>query len=152
MVLLKQFDDQGFVFYTNYNSRKAQELEDNPHAALVFFWPSLDYQVRIEGTISRTSEEESDQYFQTRPRESQIGAIASPQSEVITDRYELERRADELKVLYADTSIDRPTHWGGYRLQPERIEFWKSRPGRMHDRLLYERGKDRQWKLSRLAP
>ncbi|HEY6119837.1 MAG TPA: pyridoxamine 5'-phosphate oxidase, partial [Pyrinomonadaceae bacterium] len=112
MVLLKGFDEGGFVFYTNYKSRKAAELEDNPYAALVFFWAQLEYQVRVEGTITRTSEEESDKYFQTRPRESQIGAIASPQSEVIANRNELDRRAEELKILYADMSIERPAHWG----------------------------------------
>jgi len=152
MLLLKQADTAGFVFYTNYQSRKARELDANPFAALVFYWQKLDYQVRVEGPVERTSPAESDEYFATRPRESQLGAHASPQSEVIAGRDILERRFAELEESYRDRTVERPAHWGGYRLQPERIEFWKSRPGRLHDRLLYERQPDGSWQCTRLAP
>jgi pyridoxamine 5'-phosphate oxidase len=151
MVLLKQVDQSGFVFYTNYNSAKAQQLDANPYAALVFYWAKLDRQVRIEGSVSKTSREESQQYFATRPRESQIGAWASEQSEVIASRAVLEQRAEELEKKYGDREIDCPEHWGGYRLKPERIEFWKSRIGRLHDRILYQREGD-AWSITRLAP
>jgi pyridoxamine 5'-phosphate oxidase len=152
MLLLKQADAAGFVFYTNYQSRKARELEANPFAALVFYWQKLDYQVRVEGPVERTSPAESDEYFATRPRESQLGALASPQSEVVAGRAILESRLAELEESYRDRPVERPAHWGGYRLQPERIEFWKSRPGRLHDRLLYERQPNGTWQLTRLAP
>ncbi|HEX6047163.1 MAG TPA: pyridoxamine 5'-phosphate oxidase [Pyrinomonadaceae bacterium] len=152
MVLLKQVDDEGFVFFTNYHSPKGQELESNPYAALVFYWPELDRQVRVEGKVERTSAEESAEYFQTRPRESQIGAWASPQSSVITGRDVLEERVKELEEYYRDREIECPGHWGGYRLRPARIEFWKSRVGRLHDRILYERGSDDAWLIKRLAP
>lgn len=151
MVLLKQVDEDGFVFFTNYQSAKADQLDANPYAALVFYWPRLDRQVRVEGSVIRTSAEESRDYFKTRPRESQIGAWASAQSEVIDSREALEQRARELEEQYRDREIDCPEHWGGYRLTPERIEFWKSRVGRLHDRILYERGSD-GWTISRLAP
>ena len=151
MVLLKQVDEDGFVFFTNYQSAKAEELDTNPYAALVFYWPRLDRQVRVEGSVIRTSAQESRDYFKTRPRESQIGAWASAQSEVITSREALEQRAQELEEQYRDREIDCPEYWGGYRLTPERIEFWKSRIGRLHDRILYERGSD-GWTISRLAP
>lgn len=152
MVLLKQFDERGFVFYTNYQSSKALELEANPLAALVFHWAPLETQVRIEGTVTRTSREESDAYFQTRPRESQIGALASPQSAVIANREVLERKVAELNDLYGDGPIARPESWGGYLLSPDRIEFWKGRVGRLHDRLLYELQPDGTWTIKRLAP
>ena len=151
MVLLKQVDHDGFVFYTNYNSAKAEQLDENPYAAVVFYWPKLDRQVRIEGSITRTSREESLAYFATRPRESQIGAWASEQSEVIESRAVLEQHAEELEKEYADREIECPEHWGGYRLKPERIEFWKSRLGRLHDRILYQREGD-SWTITRLAP
>ena len=151
MVLLKQVDHDGFVFYTNYNSDKAEQLDENPYAALVFYWAKLDRQVRVEGSISRTSREESLAYFATRPRESQIGAWASEQSEVISSRAELEQRAEELEKQYRDREIECPEHWGGYRLKPERIEFWKSRIGRLHDRILYQRDGD-AWTITRIAP
>jgi len=152
MVLLKGVDKRGFVFFTNYLSAKAAELESNPYAALVFFWSAFDRQVRVEGKIVKTSAAESSEYFQTRPRESQIGAWASPQSEVIPSRDELERRKMEFEESYRDRVVDRPLHWGGYRLQPDRIEFWKGRLGRLHDRILYERIKSGDWLIKRLAP
>jgi len=152
MVLLKSYDENGFVFYTNYNSRKARELEANHYAALVIYWAQLDYQVRVEGTVARVSNQESDVYFQSRPRESQIGALASPQSEVVTSREELETRARELEAFHGNRRIKRPEYWGGYRVQPAKIEFWKGRPGRLHDRILYERQADGEWRIQRLAP
>jgi pyridoxamine 5'-phosphate oxidase len=152
MVLLKQVDDQGFVFYTNYNSRKSRELDENPYAALVCYWVGLDRQVRIEGSVERASAAESDKYFKTRPRESQLGALASPQSEVIESRELLEKRFQDFEGMYRDRSVSRPAHWGGYRLKPERIEFWQNREGRLHDRILYERSADRGWRIRRLAP
>jgi pyridoxamine 5'-phosphate oxidase len=152
MVLLKQVDGYGFVFFTNYNSAKARQLEINPYAALVFYWAQLDRQVRVDGKVTRTSPEESAAYFRTRPRESQIGAWASPQSEVIPAREALEQRARELTELYSDREIDCPEHWGGYRLTPDRIEFWSSRVGRLHDRILYELQPDSTWTIKRLAP
>ena len=151
MVLLKQVDHDGFVFYTNYNSAKARQLDANPYAALVFFWVQFDRQVRVEGSISKTSAEESRAYFSTRPRESRIGAWASEQSEEIANRAVLEERAVELEKQYGGRDIDCPEHWGGYRLKPERIEFWKSRIGRLHDRILYQRQGD-SWTIIRLAP
>jgi pyridoxamine 5'-phosphate oxidase len=152
MVLLKQVDDEGFVFFTNYQSSKARQLEINPYAALVFYWPQFERQVRVEGKVTKTSAEESAAYFKTRPRESQIGAWASPQSEVISAREVLEQRAHELSDQYCDREIDCPTHWGGFRLKPDRIEFWKGRVGRLHDRLLYELQPDGSWTIKRLAP
>jgi pyridoxamine 5'-phosphate oxidase len=152
MVLLKQVDGYGFVFFTNYESAKAKQLEINPYAALVFYWPQLERQVRVEGKVTKTSAEESSAYFKTRPRESQIGALASPQSEVITAREVLEQRAHELAELYCDREIDCPANWGGFRLTPDRIEFWKGRVGRLHDRILYELQPDGAWTMKRLAP
>jgi pyridoxamine 5'-phosphate oxidase len=152
MVLLKQVDDDGFVFFTNYQSAKAVELESNPYAALVFYWSPLERQVRVDGKVERTSTEESAQYFQTRPRESQIGAWASPQSSVIAGREVLEQRVQELEDYYRDREIECPEHWGGYRLHPDRIEFWKGRLGRLHDRILYELMSDGTWSIKRLAP
>jgi pyridoxamine 5'-phosphate oxidase len=151
MVLLKQVDHDGFVFFTNYRSAKAEQLDANPYAALVFYWSQLDRQVRVEGSVVRTSEQESRDYFKTRPRESQIGAWASAQSQAISGRDVLERRAQELEDLYAGREVDCPEYWGGYRLRPERIEFWKSRIGRLHDRILYQRDPF-GWSISRLAP
>jgi pyridoxamine 5'-phosphate oxidase len=151
MVLLKQVDHDGFVFFTNYRSTKAEQLDANPYAALVFYWSQLDRQVRVEGGVVKTSVQESREYFSTRPRESQIGAWASAQSQEISSREVLEQRAHELEVLYRDRQVDCPEHWGGYRLKPERIEFWKSRIGRLHDRILYQRNGD-AWTITRLAP
>lgn len=152
LVLLKQADEHGFVFFTNYNSMKAHELDSNPQAALVFYWPQLERQVRVEGKVERTSTAESDAYFKTRPRESQIGALASPQSEVIASRAALQERADQIEKAYEGREVDRPEHWGGYSLRAERIEFWKGRPGRLHDRISYAREADGSWSIKRLAP
>lgn len=152
MVLLKGVDRDGFVFYTNYGSQKARELDENPRAALVMYWVQLDRQVRVEGTVERVSATESDEYFRTRPRESQLGALASPQSEVIDSRDVLVDRFRELDELYRDREVDRPEYWGGYRLKPERIEFWQNRAGRLHDRIVYERQRDGSWTIKRLAP
>lgn len=151
MVLLKQVDHDGFVFYTNYSSQKAADLAENPRAALVMYWVQLDRQVRVEGEVERVSADESDEYFRTRPRESQLGALASPQSEVIDSREVIEQRFRELDKLYRDRPIDRPSHWGGYRLKPEQIEFWQNRTGRLHDRILYARQAG-AWTIRRLAP
>lgn len=152
LVLLKQADERGLIFFTNYQSRKARELDANPAAALVFYWPQLERQVRVEGEVERTSADESEAYFRTRPRDSQIGAAASPQSEVIASREALQKKVDELEKLYEGRDVDRPAHWGGYRLLPERIEFWKGRHGRLHDRISYERQADGSWTIRRLAP
>lgn len=152
MVLLKQVDHDGFVFFTNYRSAKARQLDANPYASLVFYWPQLERQVRVEGSVVRTSEQESREYFRTRPRESQIGAWASVQSEAISGRDVLEERARELEDLYCDRDVDCPEHWGGYRLKPERMEFWKGRVGRLHDRILYQRDSGGAWYITRLAP
>lgn len=151
MVLLKQVDHEGFVFFTNYRSAKAAQLDANPYAALVFYWATLDRQVRVEGSVVRTPAQESRDYFKTRPRESQIGAWASAQSQAIDSRDVLEQRAHELEALYLDREVDCPEYWGGYRLKPERIEFWKSRVGRLHDRILYQRDAT-GWSITRLAP
>lgn len=151
MVLLKQVDHEGFVFFTNYRSAKAIQLDANPYAALVFYWSQFERQVRVEGSVVRTSVEESRDYFQSRPRESQIGAWASAQSEVISGREVLEQQAKELEGLYCDREIDCPEYWGGYRVKPDRIEFWKGRVGRLHDRILYQREAG-GWSIARLAP
>jgi len=152
VVLLKQVDDEGVVFYTNYNSQKARELDENPRAALVLYWVQLDRQIRVEGTVERVSAAESDEYFRTRPRESQLGALASPQSEVVTSREVLEQRFRKLEEVYRESEVNRPEHWGGYRLRPERIEFWQNREGRLHDRIVYDLEADGGWTINRLAP
>jgi len=152
MVLLKRVGADRFVFFTNYHSAKARELAANPNACLVFFWPQLERQVRVEGVVNKTSAVESRDYFATRPRGSQIGAWASPQSEVISGREVLEQRRAELEEAYRDREIPWPEHWGCYCLTPERIEFWKGRPDRLHDRILYVRQPDGSWTIQRLAP
>ena len=149
---MKHADDEGFVFYTNYRSRKARELDANPFAALIFYWQKLDYQIRVEGSVTRVSAAESDAYFATHPRESQLGAHASPQSDPVVDRGFLERQFAEAEMRYLNGDVMRPEHWGGYRLKPDRIEFWKSRSGRLHDRVLYELQPDGSWLRRRLAP
>lgn len=152
MVLLKEIDQRGFAFFTNYRSRKARELEANARAALVFFWPELEREVRVEGDVTRTTEAESDAYFASRPLESRIGAAASPQSEPIADREILERRFSELRQRYPSGDIPRPPHWGGYRLRPTRIEFWQGRESRLHDRIEYMRDTSGAWHIQRLGP
>lgn len=152
VMLLKDFDERGFVFYTNYTSRKGRDLEHNPSAALVFYWPDLVRQVRVEGTLEKLSAEDSDRYFQTRPRSSQLGAWASSQSEDVGSRAELDRTYEKLEREFSGKQIPRPTHWGGYRLKPTRMEFWQGRIARLHDRIVYELQPDGRWKIKRLAP
>lgn len=151
IVLLKGIDDQGLVFYTNYHSHKGSELANMPHAALVFWWPSLSRQVRIEGTVELVSAEESDRYFASRPRASQLGAWVATQSVVIPDRTWLEEREQRFERAYEGQEITRPIHWGGYRVLPEMIEFWQGQPSRLHDRIRYER-RYSTWQHFRLAP
>ena len=151
MVLLRGFDQRGFCFYTNHESRKGVELAANPRAALVFWWGELERQVRIEGPVAPTSRAESEAYFHSRPPGSQLSAAASPQSRVIQDRAVLERRVAELAADSADGQVPLPDFWGGYRLTHEVVEFWQGRPNRLHDRLRYRRAGD-GWKIERLAP
>jgi pyridoxamine 5'-phosphate oxidase len=150
VVLLKDANEKGFVFFTNYNSRKGKHLLQNPNAALLFFWKELERQVRMEGSVMKISVQESDAYFYSRPLESQINAIISPQSEKITDRNFLERCRNEL--IASKKEIKRPEHWGGYVFQPKYYEFWQGREGRLHDRIIFCEGDDGNWKISRLAP
>ena len=152
MVLIKGVDARGFVFYTNYQSRKGHELESNPFAALVFYWAELERQIRIEGYIERVPAAESDAYYQSRPFGSQIGAWASAQSEIMPDREGLEQRVGELAAQYADGQVPRPPHWGGYRVIPHTIEFWQGRPSRLHDRIRFTLQSNGHWKRERLAP
>jgi len=152
IVLLKGIENGQFQFYTNYQSQKGKELEQNPACALTFFWPELERQVRINGIASRLDEKTSEAYFQSRPRGSQVGAWASPQSSVIKDRKILEGRAAEIEKRFEGKNpLPRPHQWGGYGVEPFEIEFWQGRPSRMHDRILYTR-EDQAWRLSRLAP
>jgi pyridoxamine 5'-phosphate oxidase len=152
IVLVKRADENGFVFYTNYESRKGRELAENPRAALLFHWDPLGRQVRIEGPVARTSKAESEAYVRSRPRGSQLSALASPQSEVITGRHALEERVDALAGRYAGQDPPMPEAWGGFRLTPELFEFWQHREDRLHDRLRYTRQPDGSWLLERLAP
>ena len=153
VVLLRGFDARGFCFYTNYGSHKGRELTANPHAALTFHWPDLERQIRIEGRVEQTTAAESDEYFRTRPSTSRIGAWSSPQSEVISDRGSLEALFARFRADHPDDSaIPRPPNWGGFRVVPERIEFWQGRPSRLHDRLRFRRDADGAWVLERLAP
>ncbi|PSB33410.1 pyridoxamine 5'-phosphate oxidase [Stenomitos frigidus] len=151
IVLLKGLDERGFVFYTNYESRKGQELAENPQAALVFLWTLLERQVRIEGRVETIATAETDAYFLSRPLASRLGAWASDQSRVIPHRDVLEQRFAELKAAYAEKAVPRPPHWGGYRVIPHQIEFWQGRTSRLHDRLRY-RLEQGNWLLERLAP
>jgi pyridoxamine 5'-phosphate oxidase len=151
IVLLKSFDESGFVFYTNYQSRKANELSENPRACLLFYWPQVWRQVRIEGAVEKISDEESDAYFQSRPLGSKLGAWASNQSEVIDSRETLEARFAELEKQFGDKA-PRPPHWGGYRVKPIAIEFWQGQENRLHDRLRYRLQEDGTWVIERLGP
>ncbi|MDH4762396.1 pyridoxamine 5'-phosphate oxidase [Pseudomonas oryzihabitans] len=151
VLLLKGVDAQGFVFYTNYDSAKGQQMAVQPRAAMTFFWPALERQVRIEGRVEQVSAEESDAYYRVRPLGSRLGAWASPQSQAIADRHELEQRLAEVQRRFADGDPSRPPFWGGYRLKPQRIEFWQGRSSRLHDRLDYQRVEG-GWQRQRLAP
>ena len=152
MVLVKQANEDGFVFYTNYESRKAREVAVNPSAALLFYWDPLGRQVRIEGGVERTTAEESAAYVRTRARGSQLSALSSPQSRPIANRAELEERVAELSERYADSELPLPEAWGGFRLTPQTFEFWQNRNDRLHDRLLYRRRAEGGWAIERLAP
>ena len=151
IVLLKSFDDNGFVFFTNYSSRKAKELGENPFASLLFYWEGLSKQVRIEGKIEKILKSESEEYFKTRPRGSRLGAMSSNQSSVIESREQLEKKYEELDMKFRDKEIPLPDFWGGYRLIPGSFEFWQSRENRLHDRILYLKDSG-GWKIMRLAP
>jgi pyridoxamine 5'-phosphate oxidase len=158
MVLLKGFDERGFVFYTNYQSGKGRVIEANPRAALILFWAELHRQIRIEGTVAHVSDAESDAYFRSRPKGSRIAALASNQSEVLENRDQLDARVAEFTQKYGagdgagDDDVPRPAHWGGYRVVPETIEFWQGRRDRLHDRLLFMRRSDGAWSMTRLFP
>lgn len=152
VVLLKEVDDGGFVFYTNFQSRKGRELTENPLAALTFLWLELERQVRIEGRVEKVSNEEADAYFDSRPFGSRISAIVSPQSRPIESKQSLLESIQSLEAKYKEKAPPRPNHWGGYRLIPDMIEFWQGRPNRFHDRMLYQKDEDGNWSITRLAP
>ncbi len=152
IVLIKEFSERGFVFFTNYNSYKGQQLSENPKACLVFFWKELERQVRITGLVMKINAAENDAYFKSRPKESQVGATVSPQSQVIESREWLDKHYNEIKDNLENENIQRPQHWGGYIVRPVVIEFWQGRPGRLHDRIQYSLEDDGSWKIERLAP
>ncbi|MCY7351661.1 MAG: pyridoxamine 5'-phosphate oxidase [Cytophagaceae bacterium] len=152
IVLLKGLDERGLVFYTNYQSRKGHQLDLNPYAALTFYWAELERQVRIEGTMKKVAPEESDDYFSTRPRGSQLGAWTSDQSQPIPNREFLEEKEAQIEARFQGQNVPRPPHWGGFRLQPDYVEFWQGRPSRLHDRIAYTRQADGTWALARLSP
>jgi pyridoxamine 5'-phosphate oxidase len=152
IVLLKGYHPSGFLFYTNYNSFKGRQLQENPRACLVFFWKALERQIRITGVVEKISQRESDAYFSSRPLGSRIGAWASPQSEVIQSGPWLLEQADKIEKKFAGGEIPRPPHWGGYLVRPVTIEFWQGRPNRLHDRMLYSLQENGEWSIERLAP
>lgn len=152
VVLLKSYADDGFVFFTNYDSRKGDDLKHHPQAAILFYWAALARQVRVEGVVKQVAQHESDEYFASRPRASQIGAWASPQSCVIPDRASLDQRVEELTRQFEQATVTRPPHWGGFRLLANSVEFWQGRADRLHDRLRYRRCQEGGWELERLAP
>lgn len=153
VVLLKHFDEKGFVFFTNYTSQKSREMVASGFASLVFWWEPLERQVRIEGKVEKISAAESDHYFSSRPRKSQLGAWASPQSQAIASREVLETNFAQLEKEYGEeTPIPRPDHWGGFRITPDKLEFWQGRPSRLHDRIVFTLGADQTWSRERLAP
>jgi pyridoxamine 5'-phosphate oxidase len=152
IVLLKEFDEHGFVFFTNYESQKGEQLSANPHAALVFYWIELDRQIRISGLVEKTSRAESERYFHSRPPASQLGAWASKQSQPLDGRRVLEARLAEMTERFSGKEIALPPHWGGYRVRPDMMEFWQGRPNRLHDRFRYNRQPDGAWTIERLAP
>lgn len=151
IVLLKSILDEGILFFTNYESRKGREIKDNPNVSVLFFWEDLERQVRIEGVAERASSQISDEYFQSRPRGSQIGAWASPQSEKVESREELDEKEKYYENYFTGKEIPRPEHWGGYLIRPQMIEFWQGRPSRLHDRIVYQK-EENAWKIFRLAP
>ena len=152
IVLLKQFDNQGFVFYTHYESRKSRDLDSNPRAALVFYWPAFKRQIRVVGAVSKVGRDQSQRYFQSRQRGSQLSAAISPQSKVVDSRAELEEQRRQLEADSGGGAIDCPNDWGGYRVAPQQVEFWLSRPDRLHDRLRYTKRDEGGWRIERLAP
>ena len=152
VVLLKKYTYEGFIFYTNYNSEKGKAIEANPNVCLSFFWHSAERQIIIKGKAEKLPENLSDGYFESRPRGSQLGAIASNQSDVVLDRHELESKLTALEAEYKDKPIERPNHWGGYIVKPIELEFWQGRPNRLHDRIRYQLQSDYNWKIERLAP
>jgi pyridoxamine 5'-phosphate oxidase len=152
VVLLKGYNPEGFVFFTNYNSKKSAELLQNKSVSVVFYWPQIHKQIRIEGRAEKTSTAESNEYFKSRPRESQLGALASEQSQVLLNRKALEERYEILERKYLGKKIPRPAHWGGYRIVPDYFEFWQSRTNRLHDRIVYKKIKGNTWRIFRLSP
>ncbi len=152
IVLLKGFNNDGFMFYTNYLSRKGKEMAKNPLVSVVFFWGGLERQVRIEGIIEKLSREQSEAYFHSRPKKSQLGAVASAQSQEIEGRKELEAKMAELEIQYADKEVPKPSYWGGYIIKPRIVEFWQGRRSRLHDRIVYKKIDNNNWKIVRLAP